>query len=131
MSRVDRAADPARGRRPVAAEAAGTEVPGAERAASAGRDDGANGLQPATTGWRGRGPALTMVGWIDDATGKVPSARFQLEHEDSVGYLRTLRHLVESKGPVLGIDGDAHQLRLVRRRRRRLPRAKHDRTSPG
>jgi len=56
----------------------------------------------------GRGPALTMVGWIDDATGKVPSARFQLEPEDSAGYLRTLRHLVESRGIPWSVYRDQH-----------------------
>jgi transposase len=56
----------------------------------------------------GRGSALTMVGWIDDATGKVPSARFQLEHEDSAGYLRTLRHLVEARGIPWSVYRDQH-----------------------
>lgn len=56
----------------------------------------------------GRGSPLTMVGWIDDATGKVPSARFQAEHEDSVGYLRTLRHLVETRGLPWSVYRDQH-----------------------
>jgi transposase len=56
----------------------------------------------------GRGPMLTMVGWIDDATGKVPSARFQVEHEDSAGYLRTLRHLVEIRGIPWSVYRDQH-----------------------
>jgi transposase len=56
----------------------------------------------------GRGPMLTIVGWIDDATGKVPSARFQAESEDSVGYLRTLRHLVESRGIPWSVYRDQH-----------------------
>jgi transposase len=56
----------------------------------------------------GRGPLLTMIGWIDDANGKVPSARFQLEHEDSVGYLRTLRQLVEARGIPWAVYRDRH-----------------------
>jgi transposase len=56
----------------------------------------------------GRGPALTMIGWIDDATGKVPSAQFQTEHEDSVGYLRTLRRLVETQGIPWAVYRDQH-----------------------
>jgi transposase len=56
----------------------------------------------------GRGPMLTMVGWIDDATGKVPSARFQGEPEDSAGYLRTLRHMVESRGIPWSVYRDRH-----------------------
>jgi transposase len=56
----------------------------------------------------GRGPALTMIGWIDDATGKVPSARFQAEHEDSAGYLRTLRCLVETRGIPWSVYRDQH-----------------------
>ena len=43
---------------------------------------------------QGRGPYLTILGTVDDATGTVPAARFQLEHEDSAGYLRLLRGLV-------------------------------------
>jgi transposase len=56
----------------------------------------------------GRGPELTIMGWIDDATGKVPAARFQLEHEDSVGYLRTLRHVVETCGIPWAAYHDRH-----------------------
>ena len=56
----------------------------------------------------GRGPMLTMVGWIDDATGKVPSARFQLEPENSAGYLRTLRYLVENGGIPWSVYRDRH-----------------------
>jgi len=56
----------------------------------------------------GRGPMLTMIGWIDDATGKVYSARFQAEPEDSAGYLRTLRHLVEARGIAWSVYRDRH-----------------------
>jgi transposase len=56
----------------------------------------------------GRGPMLTMIGWIDDATSKVPSARFQPEPEDSAGYLRTLRHLVEKRGIPWCVYRDQH-----------------------
>ena len=42
-----------------------------------------------------RGPYLTLLGLVDDATGKVPVARFQLQSEDAVGYLRLLRQQVE------------------------------------
>lgn len=56
----------------------------------------------------GRGPRLTLVGWIDDATGKVPSARFQSEPENSAGYLRTLRYLVESEGIPWSVYRDRH-----------------------
>jgi len=50
----------------------------------------------------------TMIGWIDDATGKVYSARFQAEPEDSAGYLRTLRHLVEARGIPWSVYRDRH-----------------------
>ena len=56
----------------------------------------------------GRGAELTMVGWIDDATSNVFSARFQQEHEDGAGYLRTLRHLVENRGIPLSVYRDQH-----------------------
>ena len=56
----------------------------------------------------GRGPELTLVGMIDDATGKVPVARFQLEHEDGAGYLRISRTLAEHLGIPLSIYRDQH-----------------------
>lgn len=55
-----------------------------------------------------RGPRLTLLGFIDDATGKVPAARFQLEHEDTAGYLRITRQLVECSGIPLSIYRDQH-----------------------
>lgn len=56
----------------------------------------------------GRGPRLTLLGFIDDATGKVVVARFQTEHEDSVGYLRILRRLVEQEGIPWSLYRDQH-----------------------
>jgi len=56
----------------------------------------------------GRGPCLTLFGFADDATNKVPVARFQLEHEDSAGYLRLFRNLVETTGVPLAIYRDQH-----------------------
>jgi transposase len=56
----------------------------------------------------GRGPELTLLGVIDDATGKVPAAHFQLEHENSAGYLRLLRTLVEGSGIPLALYRDQH-----------------------
>jgi transposase len=56
----------------------------------------------------GRGPDLTLLGFIDDATGKVPVARFQEEAEDAVGYLRLLRIQVEQIGVPLSLYRDQH-----------------------
>jgi hypothetical protein len=58
----------------------------------------------------GRGPHLTLLGFIDDATGKVPVARFQEEAEDAVGYLRILRLQVEQVGVPLSIYHDRHSI---------------------
>lgn len=55
-----------------------------------------------------RGPALTLIGFQDDATGQVLAARFQLEHEDTVGYLRVLREVVERHGIPLSLYRDRH-----------------------
>lgn len=57
---------------------------------------------------QGRGPNLTILGTVDDATGMVPAARFQLEHEDSAGYLRLLRSLVEGPGVPVCLYRDQH-----------------------
>jgi transposase len=45
----------------------------------------------------GRGPWLTLVGGIDDATGVVVGAVFR-EHEDGVGYLTLLRDMARRYG---------------------------------
>ena len=59
--------------------------------------------------WREeRGPGLTLFGLVDDATNKVPAAHFQLEHEDSAGYLRLFRNQVENHGLPWAIYRDQH-----------------------
>lgn len=55
-----------------------------------------------------RGPALTLIGFQDDATSEVLAARFQLECEDTVGYLRVLRAMVEEHGVPLSLYRDRH-----------------------
>lgn len=56
----------------------------------------------------GRGPMLTLIGFVDDATSEVPCARFQLEHEDTVGYMRVMRTVVETEGIPLSLYRDQH-----------------------
>jgi transposase len=56
----------------------------------------------------GRGPQLTLLGFTDDATSKVPSAHFQLEHEDAAGYMRLFRKQVTGCGIPLTIYRDQH-----------------------
>ena len=46
---------------------------------------------------QGRGPYLTLVGAVDDATGRVPAALFR-QHEDAQGYLLMLREVIERHG---------------------------------
>lgn len=55
-----------------------------------------------------RGPGLTLIGFQDDATSEVLAARFQLECEDTVGYLRVLRVLVEEHGVPVSLYRDRH-----------------------
>ena len=45
----------------------------------------------------GRGPYLTLVAAIDDATGTVAGAVFR-EQEDAQGYFLMLREVISSKG---------------------------------
>jgi len=56
----------------------------------------------------GRGPHLTLMGGVDDATSKVSAAHFQAEHEDSAGYLRLFRTQVEGPGIPWAIYRDQH-----------------------
>jgi len=55
----------------------------------------------------GRGPWLTLISSIDDATGKVPFALFR-EQEDAQGYFLMLREIVEKKGIPLAVYHDRH-----------------------
>jgi transposase len=55
----------------------------------------------------GRGPYLTLLGAIDDATGEVPYALFR-EQEDAQGYLLLFRQIVASKGVPVAVYHDRH-----------------------
>ena len=55
----------------------------------------------------GRGPWLTLVGAIDDATGQVVGAVFR-DHEDSAGYLAVLDQVATRYGLPTAIYRDGH-----------------------
>lgn len=55
----------------------------------------------------GRGPYLTLVAAIDDATGTVPGALFR-EQEDAQGYFLLLREVIQGKGIPLALYSDRH-----------------------
>lgn len=55
----------------------------------------------------GRGPKLTLVGAVDDATGEPVHAVFR-EQEDSAGYLLVLRDSIRRKGVPLAWYSDRH-----------------------
>jgi transposase len=57
----------------------------------------------------GRGPRLTLVGGIDDATGRLTGAVFR-EQEDTAGYLIVLRDTVRRHGVPLAVYRDRHGL---------------------
>ena len=57
----------------------------------------------------GRGPWLSLVGGIDDATGRVPWACFQ-EREDAFGYFKLLREVIRRHGIPLAIYSDRHSI---------------------
>jgi transposase len=54
-----------------------------------------------------RGPQLTLLGFLDDATRKVPVAEFFLT-EDAYGYFRLLRRLLRRYAVPLSFYGDRH-----------------------
>jgi hypothetical protein len=56
-----------------------------------------------------RGPEMSLVGAIDDATGKVPYAVFR-EQEDSHGYFVLLQEIVKRQGIPLAIYHDRHSI---------------------
>ena len=55
----------------------------------------------------GRGPYLSLLGAIDDATGRVVGALFR-EQEDAHGYFLLLQHIVLTKGCPLALYRDRH-----------------------
>ena len=55
----------------------------------------------------GRGPYLTLIGAVDDATGTVPYALFR-EQEDTQGYFLLLREIISHKGIPLALYTDRH-----------------------
>jgi len=57
----------------------------------------------------GRGPWLSLVGAIDDATGKVPYALFR-EQEDAQGYFLLLQHIVQNEGIPAALYHDRHSI---------------------
>jgi transposase len=58
----------------------------------------------------GRGPQLTLVGFQDDATSQILAAQFQLEPENTVGYLRALHAMITSQGIPLSLYRDRHTI---------------------
>ncbi len=58
----------------------------------------------------GRGPYLTLIGFQDDATGQILSAHFQLEPENTVGYLLALRSMIVTHGIPLSLYRDRHSI---------------------
>ncbi len=57
----------------------------------------------------GRGPYLSLVGAIDDATGTVPHALFR-EQEDAQGYFLLLQGIIATKGIPLALYSDRHSI---------------------
>lgn len=57
----------------------------------------------------GRGPWLTLVGYIDDASGEVSGAVFR-EAEDAAGYFAGLKEICQQKGIPGGIYADRHTI---------------------
>ena len=58
----------------------------------------------------GRGPLLTLLGFQDDATKQILAAHFQLEAENTVGYLRALRSMITTHGVPLSLYRDRHSI---------------------
>lgn len=57
----------------------------------------------------GRGPRLTLIAAIDDATNEVPHALFR-EQEDAAGYFLLVRQIAESHGLPLALYADRHTI---------------------
>src|SRR5882762_7171903 len=58
----------------------------------------------------GRGPEFTLIGFQDDATAQILAAHFQLEAENTLGYLRALRTMIATHGIPLSLYRDRHSI---------------------
>jgi transposase len=58
---------------------------------------------------QGRGPRLVLLAVVDDATGKVPAARFH-ESEDARGYFLLMRELCRKTGIPQALYSDRHSI---------------------
>ena len=59
---------------------------------------------------QGRGPCLTLFGFVDDATSRVPAARLQLLAENAAGYFHCLHSLLTTHGIPLSLYRDRHSI---------------------
>ena len=59
---------------------------------------------------QGRGPQLTVIGFQDDATQQIRAAHFQLEAENTLGYLRSLHAMIAAHGVPLSLYRDRHSI---------------------
>ena len=57
---------------------------------------------------QGRGPELTLIGFQDDATSQILAAHFQLQPENTLGYLRALSAMITAHGIPLSLYRDCH-----------------------
>ena len=89
--------DPPRGRHRTHPGDGGRRSIGAAGSGCPPRACSSSSTGAGTTGSRGAGPWLTLVGAIDDATGTVPAATFR-DQEDAAGYLEILRATVVDHG---------------------------------
>lgn len=72
------------------------------------------GMLPRTDGSRhdwleGRGPVITLLGLVDDATGSYTGATFRAQ-EDAAGYLDILGRTIHARGVPLAVHGDRHTI---------------------
>jgi len=59
---------------------------------------------------QGRGPELTLIGFQDDATSQILAAHFQIEAENTLGYLRALHAMITTHGAPLSLYPDRHSI---------------------
>lgn len=64
----------------------------------------------------GRGPYLTLVGAVDDATGEVPNAKFR-EQEDAQGYFLLLEGIAKKRGLPMSVYSDRHSIFVCSRKK--------------
>lgn len=96
------------------------------RRAPAAREGQLVPVDGSTHRWLGeRGPSLTLIAFVDDATGKILGAVFR-EAEDAMGYLEVLHQVCKTYGLPQALYSDRHTIFQIPKKPTALEQMRHE-----